>query len=89
VDPNHRERGGGEDSRANHNGGGLPKDLHQLVGAAAPPVKDEVRQGGRSLGLPEGDRPPEHPFLAPALAIRNLSVRLSARNSNLLRYRPF
>ncbi|MFZ0530791.1 MAG: glutamine-hydrolyzing GMP synthase [Propionicimonas sp.] len=67
------ESGGGEGAaniKSHHNVGGLPDDLQfSLIEPLRTLFKDEVRQVGRQLGLPEHivDR---HPFPGPGLGIR-------------------
>jgi GMP synthase (glutamine-hydrolysing) len=67
------ESGGGEGAaniKSHHNVGGLPEDLQfKLIEPLRTLFKDEVRQVGRQLGLPEHivDR---HPFPGPGLGIR-------------------
>ncbi|HQY98570.1 MAG TPA: glutamine-hydrolyzing GMP synthase, partial [Propionicimonas sp.] len=67
------ESGGGEGAaniKSHHNVGGLPDDLQfKLIEPLRTLFKDEVRQVGRQLGLPEHivDR---HPFPGPGLGIR-------------------
>ena len=56
--------------KAHHNAGGLPEDLQfELVEPVKILFKDEVREVGRALGLPEGmvDR---QPFPGPGLGVR-------------------
>ncbi len=56
--------------KAHHNAGGLPEDLNfELVEPVKILFKDEVREVGRALGLPEGmvDR---QPFPGPGLGVR-------------------
>lgn len=58
--------------KTHHNVGGLPEDMpFQLIEPLRELFKDEVRQVGRELGLPE-DFVGRHPFPGPGLAIRIL-----------------
>ncbi|MDZ7779401.1 MAG: glutamine-hydrolyzing GMP synthase [Gemmatimonadota bacterium] len=58
--------------KTHHNVGGLPDELpFELVEPLRELFKDEVRQVGRELGLPE-DFVGRHPFPGPGLAIRIL-----------------
>jgi GMP synthase (glutamine-hydrolysing) len=67
------ESGGGSGAaviKSHHNVGGLPDDLEfELVEPLRTLFKDEVRQIGRDLGLPEAIVS-RHPFPGPGLAIR-------------------
>ena len=58
--------------KTHHNVGGLPKDMKfALIEPLRELFKDEVRNVGRELGLPE-DMVGRHPFPGPGLAIRVL-----------------
>jgi GMP synthase (glutamine-hydrolysing) len=58
--------------KTHHNVGGLPEDMRlELVEPLRELFKDEVRQVGRGLGLPER-AVGRHPFPGPGLAIRIL-----------------
>jgi len=58
--------------KSHHNVGGLPEDMpFDLIEPLRELFKDEVRQVGRELGLPE-DFVGRHPFPGPGLAIRIL-----------------
>ncbi len=58
--------------KSHHNVGGLPADLgFELLEPLRLLFKDEVREVGRVLGLPEGIRL-RHPFPGPGLAVRVL-----------------
>ncbi len=58
--------------KSHHNVGGLPKDMpFALIEPLRDLFKDEVRQIGRELGLPE-EILTKHPFPGPGLAVRFL-----------------
>ncbi|MGH9699940.1 MAG: glutamine-hydrolyzing GMP synthase, partial [Candidatus Acidiferrales bacterium] len=58
--------------KSHHNVGGLPKDMpFALIEPLRDLFKDEVRQIGRELGLPE-EILVKHPFPGPGLAVRLL-----------------
>lgn len=58
--------------KTHHNVGGLPDDLgFELIEPLRDLFKDEVRETGRELGLPE-DLIQRHPFPGPGLAVRVL-----------------
>jgi GMP synthase (glutamine-hydrolysing) len=67
------ESGGGQGAaniKSHHNVGGLPEDLEfSLIEPLRTLFKDEVRQVGRELGIPE-PIVSRHPFPGPGLAIR-------------------
>jgi GMP synthase (glutamine-hydrolysing) len=76
------ESGGGSATsniKSHHNVGGLPDDLQfQLVEPLRMLFKDEVRELGRTLGLPEAIVA-RHPFPGPGLAIRIIGAITSER----------
>ena len=65
--------------KTHHNVGGLPEDMpFELIEPLRKLFKDEVRQVGRELGLPE-EFVGHHPFPGPGLAIRMLGEVTSPR----------
>jgi GMP synthase (glutamine-hydrolysing) len=65
-------RGPSATIKTHHNVGGLPEDMRfELVEPLRELFKDEVRQVGRELGLPE-ELVGRHPFPGPGLAVRIL-----------------
>jgi GMP synthase (glutamine-hydrolysing) len=74
--------------KSHHNVGGLPKDLQfKLVEPLRKLFKDEVRNVGRSLGLPD-EIVQRHPFPGPGLAIRIIG-EITAERLNILRDADF
>ncbi len=74
--------------KSHHNVGGLPKDLRfHLIEPLRKLFKDEVRQVGRSIGLPE-EIVQRHPFPGPGLAIRILG-EVTAEKLAILREADF
>jgi GMP synthase (glutamine-hydrolysing) len=71
--------------KTHHNVGGLPERLpFQLIEPLRELFKDEVRQVGRELGLPE-EMVGRHPFPGPGLAIRILG-EVTKEQCDLLRH---
>ncbi|MET3962669.1 GMP synthase (glutamine-hydrolyzing) [Marmoricola sp. OAE513] len=81
------ESGGGEGAaniKSHHNVGGLPEDLEfSLIEPLRTLFKDEVREVGRQLGIPE-EIVGRHPFPGPGLAIRIVGA-VSAERLEILR----
>ena len=70
--------------KTHHNVGGLPDDMRlQLVEPLRELFKDEVREVGRALGLPE-TLVGRHPFPGPGLAVRIVG-EVTAERCDLLR----
>ncbi|MBN2069858.1 MAG: glutamine-hydrolyzing GMP synthase [Candidatus Krumholzibacteriota bacterium] len=62
--------GPSETIKSHHNVGGLPDDMEfELIEPLSMLFKDEVREVGRYLGLPDGQIK-RHPFPGPGLAVR-------------------
>jgi GMP synthase (glutamine-hydrolysing) len=73
VIESHSVKGPSATIKTHHNVGGLPKDMKfSLIEPLRELFKDEVRNVGRELGLPE-EMVGRHPFPGPGLAIRVLS----------------
>ena len=81
------ESGGGEGAaniKSHHNVGGLPADLEfSLIEPLRTLFKDEVRELGRQLGIPEAIVS-RHPFPGPGLAIRIVGA-VDAERLSILR----
>jgi GMP synthase (glutamine-hydrolysing) len=76
-------RGHADIIKTHHNVGGLPKKLgFQLIEPLRELFKDEVRQLGRELGLPDSTIM-RHPFPGPGLAVRILG-EVTAKDVELL-----
>jgi GMP synthase (glutamine-hydrolysing) len=70
--------------KSHHNVGGLPKDLQfQLIEPFRDLFKDEVREIGRTLGVPESFIA-RHPFPGPGLGVRIIG-EVTKENADLLR----
>ncbi|OAN50181.1 glutamine-hydrolyzing GMP synthase [Paramagnetospirillum marisnigri] len=71
--------------KSHHNVGGLPERMNmKLVEPLRELFKDEVRELGRELGLPD-DMVGRHPFPGPGLAIRIPGQPLTRENLDILR----
>jgi GMP synthase (glutamine-hydrolysing) len=70
--------------KSHHNVGGLPENLNfRLIEPLALLFKDEVREVGRYLGLPDG-QVKRHPFPGPGLAVR-IPGEITREDLDLLR----
>lgn len=70
--------------KSHHNVGGLPKEMHfSLIEPLKDLFKDEVRNVGRELGLPESLLQ-RHPFPGPGLAVRIMG-EITHERLNILR----
>ena len=82
------ESGGGAGTaniKSHHNVGGLPEDLQfELIEPLRKLFKDEVRQVGRELGLPEGIVG-RQPFPGPGLGIRIVGGEVTKERLDILR----
>lgn len=77
-------KGSGVTIKSHHNVGGLPKDLNlKLVEPLRELFKDEVRQIGQSMGIPQ-EFLNRHPFPGPGLAVRCLGA-IEEKDLDLLR----
>ncbi len=77
-------RGPSATIKTHHNVGGLPKKMHlKLIEPLRELFKDEVREVGRELGLPEKFLS-RHPFPGPGLAVRILGG-VTPKRAELLR----
>ena len=71
--------------KSHHNVGGLPKDLRfKLIEPLRDLFKDEVRELGRQLSVPE-DFLKRHPFPGPGLAVRIIG-EITPENLEILRH---
>jgi GMP synthase (glutamine-hydrolysing) len=75
--------------KTHHNVGGLPERLpFKLLEPLRELFKDEVRQVGRELGLPE-EMVGRHPFPGPGLAIRIVGAEVTSERLQILRDADF
>lgn len=73
IESMHPNKGSSHTIKSHHNVGGLPKDMKlKLLEPVRTLFKDEVRELGRELGLPDSIIH-RHPFPGPGLAIRIIS----------------
>ena len=83
IESTSHDAGAAQKIKTHHNVGGLPDDLgFHLVEPLRYLFKDEVREAGRELGLPE-DWVWRHPFPGPGLAIRAIGAVTEERLTTL------
>ncbi|GAC1452668.1 MAG: glutamine-hydrolyzing GMP synthase [Ktedonobacterales bacterium] len=83
IESTSHDAGAAQKIKTHHNVGGLPEGLRfQLVEPLRYLFKDEVREVGRELGLPE-EWVWRHPFPGPGLAIRVIGAVTPARLETL------
>lgn len=74
IESMHPNKGTSHTIKSHHNVGGLPKDMKlKLLEPVRTLFKDEVRELGKELGLPDSVIQ-RHPFPGPGLAIRIISA---------------
>jgi GMP synthase (glutamine-hydrolysing) len=84
IESGHGHAGATANIKLHHNVGGLPEELgFELVEPLRDLFKDEVRQVGEVLGLPE-NIVWRHPFPGPGLAVRNIG-KITPESLRILR----